>query len=160
MSEGVSPHPKQSFPLVLFIAACQYVDMVCLYCGSKLAVSNSRRQKRTNSVWRRRTCPTCKAIFTSIESIDQTANLAYQGRSKHLQPFSGDKIYISVYEACRHRKTAPEDARHLTDTIIKQLLGAKHSAVIRRHHVVTVTLGALERFDRTAALQYQAYHPL
>lgn len=84
----------------------------------------------------------------------------FQGRTKHLQPFSHDKLYISVYEACRHRKTATEDARHLSDTVVKQLLGAKHSATVRRHHVVTVTTGVLERFDRAAAIQYLAYHPM
>lgn len=84
----------------------------------------------------------------------------FQGQDKHLQPFSRDKLFISVYEACRHRKAATEDARALTDTVVKQLLGAKHSATVRRHHVVTVTTGALERFDRAAAIQYLAYHPL
>ncbi len=132
--------------------------MVCLNCGHKLEVANSRPQKRTNSVWRRRACPHCQAVFTSVEVIDLPASLVFKGSQGHLEPFSGDKLFISVYEACRHRRTAPEDARHLTDTIINHLLGAKYSSVIRRQHVVTVTLGALERFDRTAALQYRAYH--
>ena len=134
--------------------------MVCLYCGSKLTVSNSRPQKRSNSVWRRRACPSCKAVFTSVESIDPTTNLMFQATTKHIEPFSRDKLYISVYEACRHRKTATTDARALSDTVITQLLGAKYSATIRRHHVVTVTIGVLERFDRAAAIQYAAYHPL
>lgn len=134
--------------------------MKCLYCGAKLSVSNSRPQKRTNSVWRRRACPACKAVFTSVETIDPTATLMFQGSAKHLEPFSRDVLFISIFDACRHRKTALSDARHLTDTVMQQLLGAKHSATVRRHHVVTVTLGALERFDRTAALQYRAYHPL
>jgi transcriptional regulator NrdR family protein len=149
-----------SYPLAFLTAICQYVVMVCLYCGSKLSVSNSRPQKRSNSVWRRRNCSNCKAIFTSVESIDPTSTLMYQGFDKHTEPFSRDKLFISVYEACRHRKTASEDARHLSDTVIMQLLGAKHSAILRRHHVVTVTTGALERFDRPAAIQYLAYHPL
>lgn len=84
----------------------------------------------------------------------------FEGAKKHTEPFSRDKLFISVYEACRHRKTAPEDARALSDTIVKQLVGAKHSATIRRHHVVTVATGVLERFDRVAAIQYLAYHPL
>ncbi len=84
----------------------------------------------------------------------------FQSQKKPPKPFSRDQLYTSVYEAVRHRKTAPEDARHLTDTIIKQLRATKHSAIIQRHLVVTVSLGALERFDRTAALQYRAYHPL
>lgn len=154
------PQNQTSFPLACFTAICQHVDMVCLYCGSKLAVSNSRPQKRTNSVWRRRACPKCRAVFTSVEQIDPAASLVFQGDQKHTEPFSRDKLYISVYEACRHRKTAPEDAKHLTDTIVRQLLGAKHSAVVRRHHVVTVATGVLERFDRLAGIQYHAYHPL
>jgi transcriptional regulator NrdR family protein len=84
----------------------------------------------------------------------------YRGPDKPIEPFSRDKLFISVYEACRHRKTASEDARALTDTVVKQLVGAKHSATVRRHHVVTVTTGVLERFDRVAAIQYLAYHPL
>lgn len=134
--------------------------MVCLYCGSKLAVSNSRPQKRTNSVWRRRACPACKAVFTSVEAIDPTATLMFQGGQKHLQPFSRDILFISVVDACRHRETAATDARALTDTVVQQLLGAKYSASVRRHHVITVTTGVLERFDRAAAIQYHAYHPL
>ena len=134
--------------------------MKCLYCASKLSVNNSRPQKRTNSVWRRRACPACKAVFTSVELIDPTSTLMFRADNKRLQPFSRDILYISVYEACRHRPSAARDARALSDTIIRQLIGAKHSATVRRHHVVTVTLGVLERFDRSAGVQYRAYHPL
>lgn len=133
--------------------------MVCIYCSSKLVVSNSRPQKRTNSVWRRRACPNCQAIFTSVETIDPTASLMFEDHQKHLQPFSRDKLYISIYEACKHRKTAAEDARGLSDTIIVSLLRDTQVATLLREQVIGMSTEVLKRFDKAAATAYAAYHP-
>lgn len=84
----------------------------------------------------------------------------YQGPEKHLQPFSRDMLFISVYEACRHRKTATADARALSDTIINQLVHSKRTATLQRHQVIQVITEVLHRFDTAAAVQYAAYHPL
>lgn len=133
--------------------------MVCVYCGTKLVVNNSRPQKRANTVWRRRACPHCQAVFTSVESIDLASGLLYRDAQKRVQPFSRDSLYISVYEACRHRKTAATDARALTDTIISDLLPQSHNATLERQQVVTATTAVLGRFDPAAGSAYAAYHP-
>lgn len=154
-----SPQNTQTYPLAFCTAICQYVVMVCIYCGSKLTVSNSRPQKRTNSVWRRRTCPNCQAIFTSVETIDPTVSLVYKDHQKRLQPFSRDKLYTSIYEACKHRKAAPDEARALCDTVITRLLSNASSATVTRPNVISATTETLRHFDKAAASTYVAYHP-
>lgn len=132
--------------------------MVCPYCGSKLAVSNSRPQKRTNSVWRRRHCPQCHNVFTSIEQIDPVYAWVYQGSKKAPESFQRDILFISVYEALKHRKTADRDATALTETIIRQLSRDGYP-IKKRAAIVAATHGVLARFDQAAAIHYQAYHP-
>lgn len=134
--------------------------MVCLYCASKLTVSNSRPQRRTNTIWRRRACPNCQAIFTSIEQINPTDTLLFQTALGTVEPFSRDVLFISVHDALKHRKTAVNDATHLTDTIIKQILPENRAATLLRVDVVARAAAILARFDKAAGVHYQAYHPL
>lgn len=134
--------------------------MVCLYCGTKLTVSNSRPQERTNTVWRRRACPNCQAIFTSVERIDPTDTLLFQTMSGTVEPFSRDVLFISIHDALKHRNTAVSDATHLTDTIIRQVLPDSRAATLLRADVVTKAAATIARFDKAAGVHYRAYHPL
>lgn len=133
--------------------------MVCIYCGSETKVTNSRHQKRSNNVWRRRECLNCGNIFTSIETADFATSVMVQ-TGKALQPFSREKLFISVYEAVRHRKTATTDATALTSTILGRLLSQISAATLQRQHIVNSTSEVLKRFDKAAYVQYLAYHPL
>lgn len=133
--------------------------MVCPYCETKLIVSNSRPQKRTNSVWRRRSCPNCLNIFTTVEQIDPVQAWLFQTSSKASEPFQRDVLFISVYESLRHRKTADTDATALTATIISHLNRDPYPIKLRKQ-VVHLTHQVLEHFDQAAATAYQAYHPL
>src|SRR6185369_12958000 len=107
-----------AFPLVLSLALCQYIDMVCIYCGGKTAVVNSRSQKKANQTWRRRQCLDCQAVFTSVEAVDLPTSLLFKKDAKHSEPFQRDKLFISVYEACGHRKDALRAATALTGTAL------------------------------------------
>jgi len=133
--------------------------MVCIYCGSDLSVINSRAQKRTNSVWRRRKCDSCGAVITTTEGVDYAKTLVYRGHQNHIQPFIRAKLFISVYEAVKHRKDALEAAEALTDTIIAHLLPQITASGLDRAHVIRTVHEALQRFDAAAATHYQAYHP-
>src|SRR5664279_3068123 len=94
--------------------------MVCVYCGNDTQVTNSRLQKRNNAVWRRRTCKECSATITTLERIDLETAVMVVDESVHT-PFSRDKLFISIYNSCKHRKSAQADASGLTDTIISRL---------------------------------------
>lgn len=134
--------------------------MECIYCGSATSVVNSRPQKRSNSIWRRRKCLRCGAIFTSRESIDLSGALALQKqKSGQLQPFSKDKLLISIYESCRHRPNGSDDSAHLTQTIIDRALPLAGSGAIKQDDLIAIAIATLESFDKTAAAVYKAYHP-
>ncbi len=133
--------------------------MVCIYCGHDTKVINSRLQARSNQIWRRRQCESCKNIFSSLEGVSWEQAVRFK-RKGHLEPFSRDKLFLSVYEACRHRKTAITDSSGLTTTILSKLRPQIEAAALERDQVVRVTSGVLKRFNRAAQVQYLAYHPL
>lgn len=128
--------------------------MVCIYCGAKTKVTNSRLQKRANSVWRRRECLSCSAIWTSVEAPEaRSAFRVLKDESMH--DFEPETLMISLYEALRHRKTAVTDAAALSQTVIQQLY-KKRQAVFTTREIKTAALAVLQHFDPTAAAVYQA----
>ena len=131
--------------------------MVCIYCGSKTQVTNSRHQKATNSVWRRRKCVDCDAHWTTVEKINaETTHKVISGHhKKHIEPLERDILLFSVHDALRHRKTAVKDASALTDTVISKVLASK-SADITKNELTAITYETLSCFDKLAADIYKA----
>jgi transcriptional repressor NrdR len=143
--------------LVILIAICQYVDMVCVQCGHKIDVTNSRHQRRGNSVWRRRHCPACGALFTTGERVDYGAIWRVRNGGR-LEAFSRDKLFLSLYEAVRHRTTALADAAGLADTVINKLGSQVVDGVLESPAIARTVQVALNRFDHAASVAYQAFH--
>lgn len=138
--------------------------MVCLYCGSATQVTNSRLKKATNQVWRRRSCLACGNNFTTYETVELEHSIVVrygkQGR-KLLRPLVPDLLFVSIYEACKHRAHAVTDARELSQTALNNL--RKHcvrGGVIERDDIVLTVERVLENFDQTAMAVYKAFHPL
>ena len=75
-----------------------------------------------------------------------------------MQPFSRDALFVSIYEACKHRPTALDDAGALTNTIIARLVPAAEHGKLGRNTIITIVHETLDRFDKTAAAVYAAYH--
>lgn len=135
--------------------------MVCTYCGHDTKVTNSRSQKKSNGTWRRRRCLSCGAVFSSLERIDYETSLAIRDRTSHIIPFNRDQLFVSIYDACRHRATAVQDAGALTDTVVRKLIATSIAdGVIDRESVVAHTHTTLRAFDMAAGVQYIAFHPL
>jgi transcriptional repressor NrdR len=132
--------------------------MVCIYCGGKTQVVNSRGAAKKPSVWRRRQCLQCQAIVTTREQIDLSEALRVRNHSDRLEPFQRDKLFMSVYNSLSHRKTALEDATQLTDTIIEQLLRVQANGVLTIVDLTSETLPVIKRFDKAAAVYYQAHY--
>lgn len=131
--------------------------MVCIYCANETRVINSRPQKRLNRVWRRRTCIACDTTFTSSEAVDLGGSISVRDH-KHLEPFQRDKLFLSVFDSLKHRKTALSDATGLTDTVISTLYPLMHNAVVERDQIAGAAKEILQRFDKPAAVHYQAFH--
>jgi transcriptional repressor NrdR len=130
--------------------------MVCPYCSHESSVTNSRLQKRANSVWRRRKCLNCGAIWTSVERLEASTVWRVQ-HNGHLLSFSYETLYISLYEALKHKKTAVTEAKHLCDTVM-QKLASKRTAVLSTELIVQTTYNILRRYDKLAAALYKTTH--
>lgn len=133
--------------------------MVCIYCSNETRVINSRPQKRLNRVWRRRTCMTCGTTFTSSEAIDLRGSITVRDISR-LQPFQRDKLFMSIHDSLKHRKTALSDATSLTDTVISKLYPLMRDAILDKSDIIKITIGILSRFDKAAATMYGAFHKI
>jgi len=82
-------------------------------------------------------------------------------RTSHIVPFNRDLLFLSIHEACKHRKNAVADASALTVTIIGKILTMRtERALIDRETIVQAASGILKQFDRAAYTHYLAFHPL
>lgn len=134
--------------------------MVCPYCHHDTQVVNSRPQKRSNRVWRRRRCTHCHTVVTTVEGLDYSASLSFKNANGSLQPFQRDILFVSVLDSVRHRKTAVDDATSLTDTVLVGLTRMQNSTgAIGRQELVQLVAQTLNRFDSAAGVHYRAYHP-
>ena len=130
-------------------------SMRCPYCQSDTKVTNSRSRAKGAQVWRRRECTNCHSIWTTHEVIDPSTSHRVKDSHNRLQPFSRDKLFVSLLDALRHRKTALADATALTDTVLARVLALK-SAEITKQELTEIAHQTIKTFDSTAAAVYQA----
>ena len=79
----------------------------------------------------------------------------------HMLPFDRDTLFLSIYDACRHRSSAVTDATALTDAIVAKLVRRNTGhGVINRNEIVETVIEALRHFDSAAQVHFAAYHPL
>lgn len=131
--------------------------MLCIYCEGETSVTNSRKQKRNNQIWRRRKCEACGAVFTSHEAIDlSSALMVDSGRSA---PFVSDIIFTEALLALQDRKDCYLAAREVTSTVIRELLKLPGVPRIEPKQISQATAKVLKRLDKRAYLRYLAEHP-
>jgi transcriptional repressor NrdR len=132
--------------------------MVCIYCGGKTRVVNSRPQARKRAIWRRRLCVGCGGLVTTCEQVDLSEALRVKHHSGRLEPFQRDKLFLSVHNSLSHRKTALEDATQLTNTIIAQSLGPNSEGALEISRLRSVALETINHFDRVAGVYYESHY--
>jgi transcriptional repressor NrdR len=132
--------------------------MECVYCSFDTRVTNSRWQKRSNQIWRRRQCERCRAVFTTHEAVDLSKSFSvhYKGSVK---PFLPDLLYTEVLLALQHRPNNYLEAREITNTIIQRLLKSPDEALFETTQISETSAGVLKRFDKRAWMRYVADHP-
>jgi len=132
--------------------------MVCIYCSAKTRISNSRRQLRSNNVWRRRNCTRCGAIFSTSEQVDYEKSIVVQSTDGRLSPFLRDKLFASIYRSCQHRPSCLTDTVGLTATVTARVWRLSQHGKLESIVLARTTLEVLTRFDRAAAVSYAAFH--
>lgn len=90
--------------------------------------------------------------------IDLSGSLVVRYNTHKQVPFSRDRLFISLYESCKHRADAVSVAHELTSTVVGQLMQKIIDGSISRNTIVAITTKTLERFEPTAATIYRAFH--
>jgi transcriptional regulator NrdR family protein len=132
--------------------------MNCPYCSYSTSVTNSRQQKKSNSVWRRRECRRCHAVWTTEEHF-RADSVFKVSADELLLDFAPEKLTTSLYKALKHRKTADSDASHLSRTVMNKLQ-EKQRAIIPKALITETILSVLKNYDKLAADLYKATHEL
>lgn len=131
--------------------------MNCPYCNSDSKVTNSRLQKRANSVWRRRQCNKCGAIWTTIESMK--GSVTYKVMSNEsLVDFHPELLLISLYEALKHRKSPESDAQYIYGTVLGNLQNT-NEPIFTTTMISSESFKVLKNYDKLAADLYKTLHP-
>lgn len=131
--------------------------MVCIYCKSETNVINSRHKSRLNTVWRRRSCQKCRAIFSTSETAILEKAISITKNNGKLEPFYREKILISIYRSLDHLQQAPLKANALTDTVVAKLQTNKPGPSLSTKDIALVVASVLKRFDAAGAIKYQSY---
>lgn len=134
--------------------------MFCINCFHRTtAVTNSRPHKKTPSVWRRRSCSACGAVFTTIERPSLADNRHVSRADGDRDLFNLGKLIISIASVFTHSpEKASRDALWLAQTVEDTL--STEYAIITTDDIAAVTHQALKRFDELAAIQYAAKYGL
>ncbi len=130
--------------------------MNCPYCNIDSRVVNSRLQKRSNSVWRRRHCSNCGAIWTTIESMKGSVTFKVL-KNEDLVDFRPEILLISLYECLKHRKHPPQDAQYVFETVLGNL-GRTRQSTYTNFLIATECHRVLKRYDKLASDLYKAMH--
>jgi len=134
--------------------------MVCIKCGSRTKVVNSRLQKRSNQIWRRRLCNNCSFIFTSEEFIDfSTVWRVKEDSATNYAYFYRDKLYLSIYKSLKHRNDAFLDATELCHLVMRLLEKLATNGILTDKDIALTIASVFDNFDKAASSHYRAYHP-
>ena len=132
--------------------------MICIKCGhNNTAVTNSRQNKKTSTVWRRRQCKDCGHIFTTYEDVAMDQIQVTSENSS--VAFHHTKLLISIANCFEHMPAKrAENAEALAKTIEAKLIrsGTKTSP----QAICKAVYDSLKHFDRLASVQYAAKHPI
>lgn len=134
--------------------------MFCINCfHTNTSVANSRPHKKQPSVWRRRKCSNCGAIFTTIERPSLADTMLIRSSSGNSSAFNLGKLIISIANAFSHAPTEGKlHALWLAQTVESTLTTQVQS--LTPEDIEAVTHQVLKQFDEVAAVQYAAKHQL
>jgi transcriptional regulator NrdR family protein len=98
-------------------------------------------------------------VFSTREKADLSLSLTVRKETGQEEPFSEDKLLMSVYGSLTHRKDALKASRALVETIVRLML-PRQASVIESTEIKDIALKVLKRFDRAASTYYKAHHRL
>lgn len=136
--------------------------MICIKCSNETKVTNSRPHKKTPTVWRRRECKACGAVFTTSEAVaDNSYSFRVKSPSAGLTTFSLPRLMLSIVRALSYldADSVADDSYWLAQTVA-QAIQATATDVVSVASLTEQVHETLSNFDATAGLQYGAHHRL
>lgn len=132
--------------------------MRCPYCGNDdTQVKDSRPTEDSNSIRRRRICPSCGGRFTTFERV-QLRELTVVKKSGRKVPFDRDKLARSVNTALRKRDVAPERVERMLSGVVRQLESLGENE-ISSEQIGAFVMEGLKELDDVAFVRFASvYH--
>jgi transcriptional repressor NrdR len=127
--------------------------MVCLYCKKNTRVINSRPQKASNSVWRRRLCLNCQTIMTTHESLTLN-DLILVEKNSRLEKFNERKLFLDIYQSLDHLDDQIQASDYLTSLVINKLIKGLKSPQITSKEILNLVVIVLTRYNKLAAKKF------
>jgi transcriptional repressor NrdR len=124
----------------------------CPYCSGDSSVTETR--VTADGMRRRRVCTVCKRRFTTYEKLGAPA-LKVQKRDGSLEPFEGDKLFLSLQRVAAHRSVPDDDLRRIARDIEATLIDSGRKSVAWSD-IVEAVLDRLKNIDATAAHRFAA----
>jgi len=77
-------------------------------------------------------------------------------RQNTIEPFSSEKIFLSLYRVLDHFKDAVDRASYLTKVITNKILSQISDSQITSNDIFNIVVITLSRYDNLAAKKYSA----
>jgi transcriptional repressor NrdR len=124
----------------------------CPYCSGDSSVTETR--VTADGMRRRRVCTVCKRRFTTYEKVGAPA-LKVEKRDGTLEPFEGDKLFVSLQRVASHRGVRDDDLRRVARDIEATLVDSGRKSV-PWNDIVQLALDRLKNIDSVAANRFAA----
>ena len=99
-------------------------------------------------------CTVCKRRFTTYEKLGAPA-LKVQKRDGAVEPFEGDKLFLSLQRVASHRGVPDEDLRRVARDIEATLVDSGRKSVAW-NDIVSLVLDRLKNIDPVSARRFAA----
>lgn len=135
--------------------------MFCINCfHENTSIVNSRPHKKQPSVWRRRKCAECGAVFSTTEHPSLAENRPVDAKNGSREPFNLGQLIISINEAFSHNPLDGKKYALWLAQTVEASLSTQHPRSLSSEDIEASAHAVLKRFDEVAALQYAAKHQL
>ena len=131
--------------------------MRCSKCGCQEdKVIDSRTSREGGTIRRRRECLSCGHRFTTYEVIENEA-ITVVKRDDRREPFSAEKLLLSLRIAARKRPVSPAKLEEIVETIVQQI-GDKYDREVPSMAIGERVMAALKDVDQVAYVRYASVY--
>ncbi len=131
--------------------------MRCPHCGAlDTQVRDSRPSEDHAAIRRRRSCPACRARFTTFERV-QLRELTIIKRSGRRAPFDREKLRRSIEIALRKRPIGEDRIEQLVSSIVRTIENG-NEAEIPSETVGKFVMEGLKALDGVAYVRYASVY--